>query len=72
MIRKLKRTNDKMSTEHGNLDAEIMTTKTVQTVIKILTAKTSFNSIKDKSRLLKYNQECLMRNSTSGKPKIRS
>jgi len=69
---KLKRSGDKLYTEYGNLDSEVMTTRTVQTVIKILTARTSFNSIKSKSRLLRYNQECLERNSTSGKAKIGS
>ena len=69
---KIKRLSDKMSTEYGNLDAEVMTTKTVQTVIKILTIKTSFSSIKNKARLLKFNQECLDRHRTSAKARIRS
>tara|TARA_R110002110_G_scaffold362621_1_gene572461 strand:- start:471 stop:683 length:213 start_codon:yes stop_codon:yes gene_type:complete len=68
----LTRSGDKLSTEYGNLDSEVMTTKTVQTIIRILTSRTSFSSVKNKARLLKYNQDCMDRNSTSGKPKIRS
>lgn len=68
----LNRSGDRLSTEYGNLDSEVMTTRTVQTVIKILTSRTSFSSVKSKARLLRYNQECLDRNKTSGKAKIRS
>ncbi len=67
----LKWSGDRLSTEYGNLDSEVMTTTTVQTVIKILTSRTSFSSVKSKARLLRYNQECLDRNRTSGKAKIR-
>jgi len=50
----------KISTPHGTLDAEVMVSQTVGTIIKIFT-KTRVAS-KDRRKLLKYYAMCVEKN----------
>ena len=52
-----------LHTIHGTIDAEILTSKTAQTIIKILTSRVTFENTRAKASLLAFNEECLRRNS---------
>jgi len=52
-----------LHTIFGNIDAEILTSKTAQVIIKILTSRKTFEILRAKSALLEFNQQCIERNS---------
>ena len=53
-----------LHTIHGNVDAEILTSKSAQTIIKILTRRSTPDNLRAKSALLVFNEECIRRNAS--------
>ena len=51
-----------LHTIHGNVDAEIVTSKSAQTIIRILTRRSTPENLRAKSALLVFNEECIRRN----------
>lgn len=58
----------RVNTNHGTLDSEIMVSKTVGTIIKILTTTRSTRGLnKDRHKLLTYYDKCVEKNQQMNK-----